>query len=198
MRLGFCGSHRSGKSTLAKLTSKEYNIPFIPSPASAIAASHGFNMASDNRLDTGMQMQWEIFDSVCAALETCSYVTDRTPIDVAAYLLADATAGAGTLTSQEDAVLMVEKAIRETQRLFDVIILVPPVVNFVVEDGKPPMNPAYQEHHHFLCRGILFDEDLSVYWDEIKRDTFSLDLRMNFVRETIAGCGLFAKEQVAA
>lgn len=190
MRIGICGSHRAGKTTLARLISAEYNLPLIASPASAIAAKYGFDMSRDNRLDAHMVMQQEIYNNVCAGLQAGSFVADRTPIDVAAYTMADATAGAGTYEVQQHAVLMMESALVETSRLFDIVLLIPPAINFIIEDGKPPMNPAYQEHHHLLCRGMLLDDDLNVYWDELARDCTGLTQRMDWVRASVANAGI--------
>lgn len=197
MRIGMCGAHRSGKTTLAAYASKKYSLPMVQSPASAIIKEFGFDMARDNRLmfensslisnNTGVSMQWSIYLSLVRQLEEAgsNFVADRTPIDVAAYMLADATAYAGEEWSQYEAVRMVEKAIVDTQRLFDAVILVPPGIQFVVEDGKPPINAAYQEHHHMICRGILLDDDLDLWWDEIRRHTTKLSDRTKFVDETI-------------
>lgn len=196
MRIGFTGAHRSGKTTLARLVSAEYGLPMVDSPASQIVKDYGFDMARDNRLtftkdgqaNDGVLMQMEIYSCLNGSLGNAgeSFVSDRTPIDVAAYLLADATAYSGNTVAQETAVMVMEQAIRDTERLFDMVILVPPGIQFMVEDGKPPINPAYQEHHHMLCRGILFDEDLDLYWDEIRRTTYTIDARMDFVRGMIA------------
>jgi len=199
MRIGFTGAHRSGKTTLARLVSTEYGLHRVESPAGAIAAKYGFDMGADNRLalqkqpdeNTGVDMQQCIMDELTTRLRgRDSFVVDRTPIDVAAYMLADATAGAGDADARHCAVKMVTDAINLTQELFDVVILVPPLPIFVEEVGKPPMNQAYQDHHHFLCRGMLFDEDLDVWWDEIRRDTFNLSERMDLVRGAIAESGV--------
>ena len=197
MRIGFCGSHRSGKTTLAKLVASQREIQFVESPASEIVKRYGFDMGRDNRLtfepirngvmECGVDMRLEIYDELA---ERClnageHFVSDRTPIDVAAYLIADATGYAGHAWRQEQAVAIVEKAIVDTQRLYDIVIFVPPLPDYMEEQGKPPLNRAYQEHHSLICRGILFDEDLDVYWDGIRRDTFSLTERMKFVNGMI-------------
>lgn len=199
MRLGFTGAHRSGKTTLANFAASEYGLTKIDSPAGKIVQGFGFDMGWDNRLAfnrfegngsvvTGIDMQWEIYNSLLDSLSEAkdNYVSDRTPIDVAAYLMADATGYVGDEWAREQTVLMAEQAIRDTERLFDVVILTPPLLYYLEEVGKPANNPAYQEHHHFLCRGILFDDDLDLFWDEIRRESFSLETRTNFVRETIA------------
>lgn len=198
MRIGFTGAHRAGKTTLANIVAKEYGLTQVHSPAGQIVKDFGFDMGRDNRLNfsrpdehgndmCGVDMQLEILDALIRECSKAgpSYVSDRTPIDVAAYLLADATGYAGTAWRHEQAVAITEKAIRDTERLFDIVILVPPLPDYLEEAGKPPLNRAYQEHHHMLCRGMLFDEDLDVYWDEIRRDSFSLEERMNLVRSVI-------------
>lgn len=192
MRIGLTGAHRTGKSTLAEFVHKVWGVPWIQSPASAIVKGFGFDMGRDNRLmfeqvagDTdGIEMQWAIYDTLVSSLQEApkgGYVSDRTPIDVAAYLLADATGYAGWEDGQAEVVRMVEQSIRDTERLFDGVILVQPGIEFEQRADKPPMNAAYQEHHHMLCRGILFDDDLDLYWDEISRDCIDLERRKEYV-----------------
>ncbi|MGE8141800.1 hypothetical protein ACQKOE_07480 [Novosphingobium sp. NPDC080210] len=214
MRIGFCGAHRSGKTTLAKIVAEEYGLNFVDSPASKIVKDFEFDMARDNRLDfhngslgdsnnTGVSMQWAIYLSLINAIDNNtwggkSFVSDRTPLDVAAYMLADATAYAGEEWSQGEAMRMVQRAILDTERMFDMVLLVPPGIQFMVEDGKPPLNEAYQEHHHMLCRGMLFDEDLDLFWDEIRRTTHTIEDRMDFVHGMITEFGLDTTVKVAA
>jgi len=200
MRIGFTGAHRTGKSTLAQFINQEWGLPWVQSPAGKIVKDFGFDMGRDNRLSferveeagglhTGVDMQWAIYDTLVSSLQEApegGYVSDRTPIDCAAYMMADATGYAGEARAQSEAVRMMERAIVDTERLFDGVILVQPGIAFEGDPNKPPFNDAYQEHHGLLCRGMLFDDDLDLYWDEIARDCIDLDDRKEYVRGFVA------------
>lgn len=158
MRIGFAGAHRTGKTTLAKAIAKIYGLPLVTSSGSEVVARHNFDMANDNRLASGMDMQTEQLAAMIANFrDGAIYVSDRTPIDAAAYLLADASAAAGNEVTRDETVRYVESAMRLTARYFDVVILVPPAISFDEQPGKPPLNRAYQEHVHMLVRGMLYD-----------------------------------------
>lgn len=175
MRIGFCGAHRVGKSTLARQIATIYGLPLLSSSAGAVAKRHDFDMACHNRLDTGIAMQVEQLDEMIEGIEAnpAGFVSDRTPLDAAAYLLADATASAGATISRETTIVYVEKAMALTQKHFDVVILIPPAITFEPLDGKPPFNVAYQEHHHMLVRGMLFDDEITIPSGFIKRTNTS-------------------------
>ncbi|MCG7348882.1 AAA family ATPase [Sphingomonas sp. ACRSK] len=194
MRIGFCGAHRTGKTTLARAIARIYHLPLLSSSASAVAARHSFDMAHHNRLDTGIPMQVEQLDTMIEGFEerTEGFVSDRTPLDAAAYLLADATASAGTPLSRETTVTYVEKAMALTAKHFDIVILVPPAITFEPMDGKPPMNEAYQEHHHMLVRGMLFDDEVSIRSGQIQRTNTS---RLDRISAVLEFCDPIAREK---
>lgn len=76
----------------------------------------------------------------------------------------------------------VEKAARETFKRFDLLVLVPPAIEFDAQPGKPPFNRAYQYHHHTLCRGLLLDHpDWLTHTVELPWETTDLKLRLKFV-----------------
>jgi len=129
-------------------------------------------MAKDNRLTlNGLTMQVDQMLDMLGNLEAnpAGFVSDRTPLDAAAYLLADATASAGNPHCYETVVRYVEKAMVNTARLFDVVILVPPAIEFEEAPGKPPLNVAYQEHLHMLIRGMLFDDEIEITKGQLLR-----------------------------
>jgi hypothetical protein len=164
MRIGFCGAHRTGKTTLAKRVAELLGYPTVLSGTSAIVAQYGFDMATDNRINVaGLVMQQEIIDTLADAAQAAreaapgSFVADRTPIDAAAYLLADATADRGEQRIWEDALAQVKQAVILTEGQYDAVIFVPPAIKFEPMDGKPPENALYQAHHSAIVRGLVAD-----------------------------------------
>ena len=186
MRIGLTGAHRTGKSALARRVAGKMGIDFIASPVSAIAKRYGFDMDQDRRHSPEFFiMQCEILDTLEKSFEgLSSFVADRTPIDAAAYLIADVQANTGDEKFQQAVLRYVDRAIAATERLFDVVILLPPAIEFDPVDGKPGANLAYQEHHHLVCRGL--HADLNIKAGRIQRDNTDMDNRvasvMHYVR----------------
>lgn len=189
MRIGMCGAHRTGKTTLAKALAEKLDLTPTLSGTSAIVKAHDFNMGASNRLEhpLGMMMQRAILDALLEGEVGDKFVADRTPIDCAAYLLADATAGAGDTYLHEEVMTYVESAARETFKRFDLLVLVPPALPFEEIDGKPPFNLAYQMHHHLLCRSLLLErEEWLTTAIEIPMEVLNLERRVRFVRDHIS------------
>jgi nicotinamide riboside kinase len=160
MRIGICGAHRVGKSTLAAAIGGALDIRPLPNPNTAVRL--GFDMKNGNRLndEDGMILQIEILDGMNGRFVGDNYVTDRTPLDAAAYLIADATANAGDEVNRTIAAEYVRQAMGLTEDRFDIVILVPPAIDVAPVDGKPPVNAAYQAHIHLLISGMLAELDL--------------------------------------
>jgi hypothetical protein len=174
MRIGFCGAHRTGKTTLACELANRLKVPTVLSGTSAIVAKHGFDMGRDNRIThLGLPMQQEIQDKLIDDVESSgpNIVADRTPIDAAAYLLADATADRGDEHDWEEAMQMVGQALMATNGLFDAVIFVPPAIEFEPMDGKPPMNGLYQAHHSAIVRGLHADLLIPTMAIEVENQT---------------------------
>lgn len=179
MRIGLCGAHRTGKSTLARLFSEVNDVPMVASSVSAIAMRYNFDMDSDRRDEPSFrEMQDVILDTLEKSFRgKDSFISDRTPLDAAAYLLADMQANTGSPHFQEGVLQYVDRAIRLTNELFDTVILVPPGIDFEPMDGKPGGNLAYQEHHHLIVRGLMGDIDIPS--GVLARDNLKLDDRLD-------------------
>lgn len=183
MRIGFVGAHRTGKTTLAKAIAEELDLQPILSGTSAIVAEHGFNMGADNRFfhERGYAMQEAIVQALYDGQVGDRFVADRTPIDAAAYLLADAIAPAGGRS--EEAISYVETATRETFKRFDLLVLVPPAIQFEARPDKPPLNATYQLHHHMLCRAMLLEKhEWLAHAVELPWEVTALKERVTFVK----------------
>ena len=89
--IGLCGSHRTGKTTLAKEVSCKTGLKFIQTSTSEVFAQNGLDPSEPMDFSTRIWIQNKV---VSAAEEVWKgagerFITDRTPIDMMAYTLAD-------------------------------------------------------------------------------------------------------------
>lgn len=191
MRIGLCGAHRTGKSTLAATVAERTGLFFNDQGVVNTVKKTGFNMATDSRITPGLPLQSQIMDGLLERLVGDDFVSDRTPIDAAAYLLADATAGAGDAATHEEVLQYMDKAVRETFRRFDLLVLIPPALSVEAHPDKPPVNAAYQMHHHLLCRSMLLErEEWLATAVELPVDVLDLTERAIFVEAHIKEAAL--------
>lgn len=186
MRIGFCGAHRTGKSTLAEAVADKLGLELLPNPNTAVA--RGVDMATVNRIEDreGFDLQRAIMRGMLERLVGDNHVADRTPIDAAAYLFADATAGVGLDWQHEEALQYMDQAVRETFQRFDLIVLVPPAIAVEPHPEKPPVNAAYQAHIHMLCRSMLLErEEWLATAVELPVDVLDINERVTFVEAHI-------------
>lgn len=181
--IGLVGAHRVGKTTLAREFAKEQRIAFLQTNTSAIFKAVGMDPKVDYPLSTRIALQHVILEGLVKQYEMAAqkarlWITDRTPLDTAAYMLADVTrencAGEGL---SDTVVSYVEECIKVTNRFFGVLVLVQPGIEPVEEEGKAPAVPAYQEHFNHLAFGLLMDERLNQRHFFIKRHITDLEER---------------------
>ena len=90
MRVGICGAHRVGKSTLARLLADRMALTMIDAGVSKVFAEMGLSPSSTLDASSRLSVQERIlkkFEQVMSGGERV--IIDRTPIDMVAYLLAD-------------------------------------------------------------------------------------------------------------
>ncbi|MNV85840.1 hypothetical protein D3C71_1798230 [compost metagenome] len=108
------------------------------------------------------------------------FISDRSPIDLASYLLADVTRQ--TLAGQPEVAkavnYYVKRCIESANRFFATIVLVQPGIALVEEEGKAPACPAYMEHLNALQLGLLTDSRLESRNYSIRRGYLDLDVRI--------------------
>lgn len=155
--IGLCGSHRTGKTTTAKKLAIDNDIPFVETTTSAVFAEHGLKPSSPMDFSTRLWIQ----DKVLAAAEEIwdqhrHFITDRTPLDMLAYTLADIQG----LTQVEFATLedYVKHCFEATNHYFGSLCVVQPGIPLVAAPGKAALNEAYIEHLNTLVLGLCLDE----------------------------------------
>jgi hypothetical protein len=160
MSYGLVGAHRTGKTTLAKRFSEVSMIPFVQTSTSAIMQRNGFDPRLDYPLADRIHMQEIILDELDLLYRESPrvFITDRTPIDAAAYMLADVTR---TDTMLDVRIMKyVERCLSVTNEHFSMLLVVQPGIPLKEEEGKAPANPAYIEHIAQLVMGLVNDERL--------------------------------------
>lgn len=132
---------------------------------------------------TRLSIQQEILSAGEAVWgqESGRFISDRTPLDMAAYTLADVQ---GTTTLNEKAFKQyLDDCIEKTNQFFSTLIIVPPGIPLVPEPGKAALHEAYIEHIHTLVVGLCYDERVSAKVYHLGREVLSLNDR---VRQTIS------------
>jgi predicted ATPase len=184
--IGLCGAHRVGKTTLAQAVSQAGHIPFLKTRTSQLFQKHGLDPAKRMPFPTRLSIQQEI---LAAAVDVWSgaagrFISDRTPLDMAAYTLADVQ---GTTTLDSHALLRyLEDCLRQTNRFFSTLVIIPPGIPLVQEPGKAALHEAYIEHLHTLVVGLCHDPRILAKVQVVPRELLSLNDRVQRTLSFIA------------
>lgn len=181
MLFGLAGAHGTGKTTLAEAYSQESGMPFLHFDTREVMKKAGVSKTSIKDIRERMRVQRLIVER-CDELFNRSRtprITDRTPIDVAAYTIADITQHCDAdKWVQDEAQAIINDCIDLMNLSFMCALVVPPAIPYVAEPGRPAPNLAYQEHHHLLVCGLLSDERAKTPWWLINRDHAGIDQRV--------------------
>lgn len=161
--ISLTGSHRTGKSTLAKAWAEQNEVDFITLNVSSVISSMGFDCSDIQDIDRRIKVQRKLVEA-CDKLflrQKGLFITDRCPLDVAAYTLADCGQHMTPKQAKEMNDIVLD-CISITNAVFHSICIVQPGIPYVREPGKPPFNVAYQEHIHSLLLGLARDERVTV------------------------------------
>lgn len=166
MLIGLTGAQRTGKTTMARDFAEASKYRFLETPTSAVMEAHGFDPRLDYPLRDRLHIQGIILEAltkVFADAHPGNCITDRTPLDAAAYMLADISREAIKSPSLEDDVLSyLRRCIDATNRYFGVLVVVQPGIPLKNEPGKALASPAFIEHFTAIVRGLCVDERLKV------------------------------------
>ncbi|NIH77335.1 hypothetical protein FHV99_004587 [Ochrobactrum sp. P20RRXII] len=193
MLIGISGAHGCGKTTLAKQYATQSGLEYIPASTNEIAKRAGYAHGSvDLDINERIKLQWSILEGFKGFIRDCpaNTVTDRTPLDVAAYTMAEI--GMHSTKLVDPAVLKTVPAlVREAQELtkkrFQHVTLLRPLPTYDAIDGKrPPANEAFQMHYQFLLEGLAFATHMSKTFTISLCMTNSLEARLEMLSEDVA------------
>lgn len=115
------------------------------------------NPKLDYPFSTRIMVQRKILESAdkvyCGAREV--FITDRTPLDMLAYTLADVTRQNMDDKLEKEIESYTNDCYEILNRHFSVVTLVQPGIPLIDETGKAPASPAHMEHISNLIFGLL-------------------------------------------
>lgn len=124
--LGLSGSHRTGKTTLAKAL----GMPVICTQTSAVFARHGLSARDNLSASQRDFIQWEILNDAIKLWESApkGFVSDRTPLDMIVYANASPDSD------------YYRQCIGYTQQFFKTVIIIQPAIPIVDDPTKAITN----------------------------------------------------------
>lgn len=181
--IGLCGSHRSGKTTLAGLLAGKTGLPFIKTDTSGVFKKAGLDPAASMDFKTRLSIQNLVLDAAIEQWDgaACSFITDRTPVDMIAYTMADVQGA--TQIDEQGFSSYVERCFDAANSFFKIIVVIQPGIPLVQAEGKAALNAAYLEHLNSLVLGLCADDRLAKPCLKIPRASLDLEERANFVLE---------------
>jgi predicted ATPase len=182
--IGLCGAHGTGKTTLANALSHSLGIPYVPIDASSVFLDHKFHPSDKLDIRTRLFFQQKILakaEDIWFEVDEPSFICDRTPLDMAAYLLADIGNGELNEHTQSEIMDYLQDCFNVTARYFGKIVLIPPAIPFVDRYYKAAINQPLIFKLHIQLLGML--NHLNLPYKELPKDCMELGDRVKFVED---------------
>ncbi|MCV6637582.1 AAA family ATPase [Candidatus Albibeggiatoa sp. nov. NOAA] len=185
LKIGICGGHRTGKTTLARDTAQQLDLNFVQTSTSAVFQQHGLDPATPMDFTTRLWIQDKI---ILAAQEIwqqqqTAFITDRTPIDFMAYTLGDIQGK--TEVEFENLENYLNQCFELTNSTFQHLFILQPAIPLVYETGKAALNKAYIEHLNTVVLGLCHDERLHIPVSVIPRQVMDLQQRIDWIKAAL-------------
>jgi hypothetical protein len=182
LNVGFCGAHGTGKTTLAIALSQSLGIPYVPIDASDVFLEHGFHPSDKLDIRTRLFLQQRILAKADRIwYESEPFICDRTPLDMAAYMLADVGNGELDEHTQIEIMAYLKGCFGLTTQYFDKIVLIPPAIPFAEREYKAANNQPLIFKLHSQLLGLLAYLDLP--YRELPQDCLEISDRVQFVED---------------
>lgn len=180
---GLSGASRSGKSSLAKHLSTVLEIPYVDSSTTVLMREAGFNPVAAMDIDTRIKAQEHLFQAYQRLLDRQppAFITDRTPIDMLAYMLGEVTMHNTTEAQGEKIADYVDRCVAATESRFALVVVTLPLKTYEAAPDKPPPSKGYQSLIHTIISGALRNS----HCPTLHLDPMSLESRANVVVDSL-------------
>ncbi|MGV2866402.1 AAA family ATPase [Achromobacter sp. AGC39] len=163
MSFGLCGTHGTGKTTLARLYSERTGLPFVESRVSQVFKDMGLDSgAGHHPLSVRVSAQERLLahhNALYQAAPGGAFITDRTPLDFMAYMLSDVRAEELTPELDERIKRYLDSCYVSLNRHFSCVVLLQAVPEVVPEarEGRGALSHTFRAQIEQLCRGLSMD-----------------------------------------
>ncbi|MFP3983721.1 MAG: AAA family ATPase [Desulfurivibrionaceae bacterium] len=183
--IGLCGSHRTGKTTLAAKIAEKSKLPFIKTATSQVFARNGLDPAERLDFASRIRIQHEILREAEKDWDKAehAFVTDRTPIDMMAYTMVDIVGTSKVEFSELQRYF--DRCYSITNRFFSCLFFLEPGIPIIYEKGKAALNRSYIEHLNVLMKGFILDDRLERPVRMIPKEILALEERAAWVDESL-------------
>lgn len=191
MTIGLSGSHRTGKSTLAKaFAEKNAEFNFVETSAVGVYKALGLDPKVMYPFAKRLEIQRHILDAVAQQYSDAGllFVADRTPIDFIAYTLADIMRDNYDGSSDSEITKYINDCYDVANTYFSMIMVVQPGIEIVEAEYKCPTNVGYVEHINNLVLGLATDRRLNSMHFALNRDVTDLGARVTAVENMVNMC----------
>lgn len=185
--LGLAGAHRTGKTTVGKIIAEKNNCPFVQVSLSDLADSMGVRIGLDMPFRDRVCFQDKALKIMERAYEKGGagrlFITDRTPLDLAAYVITawhPALATRGETDWCDD---YVGRCIDVTNTWLFQLGIIQPGIPWVDEAQKGENIRFYREALNTTIIGLCWDANVKPATHIVERDILDVDDR---VQEVVA------------
>lgn len=193
--IGISGVHRCGKTTLMRELAAALNLTPVETRVGDVFKDMGLKADKQYDFGTRMAAQEEILKRLRALLteaRTCTaasdgFITDRTPIDLIGYTLAEV--GPDTCISDGESVRVlqyVRDCVTTTNEFFSTLVYLQPGIAVKREELKGSNCAAYVEHFNSLLLGTSFYNSLKVQKMIVPRTMTDLGQRVRHLADAIS------------
>lgn len=192
MKIGFMGCHRTGKTTTALALAEKLDIPYIKTSATDTLRRLGVPADKTMSFSDRLWVQGEILkDAIKVWSSEDRFVTDRTPLCMIGYVMADITSE--PLSSIEEDVLFgyIDLCKAATEHFTDIFML-RPGIPYIEDDSKEVgfSSRAYIAKLDAIMRSLVLSDsglkcDNAIVFD---KDCTDLDKRVQICFDQAVWC----------
>ena len=192
MKIAFSGPHRTGKTTLGISLSEinpRYKFNQIEIAKAPVWDNYKSNLSSKFSFSDRSKIQPELMSYIESKIRGIpgNSILDRTPFDILAYFMTsiDETCDDSFIDLFET---LKNNAIRVSNELIDVIITIPPGIDFVEDIGKKREFPYSSRIYQELLYSVILSElnqNFRGILIHVPRNFLSLDARISFCKKRL-------------